>query len=320
MECSKCGAIGGKLFDVISGEGIVKVCKRCLAEENVPIIRKPTQQQIDSINKDETLYNRLSQTAGLDAEEHKKNIFGSEQKKELIKQEATLRDLVDKRFDKFVKEKVEKRDDLIDNFHWIIMRARRNKKMTIPHLAQEIGETEKVIKLAEQGILPKGDYKIVRKLERILGINILKPEISERLEMQRKQLGFDETTTKELTISDLQEMKKDEIVREQKEPYWRRVMSKLIKKENPEMNVEFVEINGENVPKAPGFEKEEEFKEDDTFEFEDMKKSEIEFDDTSLEMINTVPELDIEESKEEEKVENQRELTQDEIDDILYGR
>ena len=77
MECSRCGGLG-RLFDVISEEGIVKVCENCLTGENIPIIRKPTETQMQSINKDEAIYNRLARISGLDAEEHKKNVFGNE--------------------------------------------------------------------------------------------------------------------------------------------------------------------------------------------------------------------------------------------------
>ena len=50
--------------------------------------------------------------------------------------------------DKNYKEKVgedlskKPRADLVDNFHWIIMRARRMKKLTQAQFAKEIGESE----------------------------------------------------------------------------------------------------------------------------------------------------------------------------------
>jgi ribosome-binding protein aMBF1 (putative translation factor) len=272
------------------------------------------------------LYNRLAESRGLDAEEHKKNVFGSEQKKELKQQEVTLRDLVDKKFDRFVKEKkVAKRDDLIDNFHWILMRARRNKKLTVSQLAKEIGESERFVKMAEQGVLPEGDYRSIHRLETVLSINILRPEVAKQLEQQRKQLGFDEMTARTLTISDLQDMKKEGSVlnQEKKIPYWRRVMSRIISKENPTMEDEIkvlVDEDGDNIPIAPEQKEREaevETEEGEDLEFEERGDSSIEFDETSLEIGDvTISESEVE--KEVEKKED--ELTQEEIDEIIYGK
>lgn len=323
MECSKCGRGYGKFFDVITGEGIVKICSSCFHSENVPVVRKPTEKQIQGENKNTSIYDRLSKEQGLNPEEHKKNIF---KKEELKEQEVTLRDLVDKKYDNVgKKEVVKKRDDLVDNFHWILMRARRNKKMTVTDLAKEVGESERVIKMAEQGVLPEGDIRIVQKLETILGINLFKPEIAEMIALKRKQLGFDEFSAKELTISDLQEMKKDSIqdkkVEVKKEPYWRRVMGKLFRSDEEEL-VDVSDIVGEEVPAVERAEKREEIKEvDEALELETMDEMPIEFDDTSLEIVGEIKEKKvIEEESKEEKASQERDLTQDEIDDLIFGR
>ena len=293
MECARCGAPGEwtKLHDVITGEGIIKLCKRCISEENAPVIHKPTEKEIQGVAKSDALYRRLSGVAGIDPEEHKKNVQEFQIKDLLKKEEVTLRDLVDKKFDRFVKKTLQKRDDLIDNFHWIIMRARRAKKKSVPQLAKEIGESERVIKMAEQGILPEG-YAIVRKLEDSLGIRILKPEIAAELERQKKQLGFDDYSAKNLTISDLQEMKKGEI-REHKEPYWRRFLSSIIGRRKPEEIEEFPEEEREKI------------------DFEESHEVPTEFDDTSLEVEEELP---------EEGEEFKKDLSQRDIDDIIFGR
>lgn len=296
MECAKCGAPGewAKLYDVITGEGIVKLCKRCISEENAPVIHKPTEAEIQSVDKRSSLYKRLSDAAGLNPEEHKRNIQEFNKKDLIKKEEVTLRDLVDKKFDKFVKKTLKKREDLIDNFHWVIMRARRAKKKSISQLAKEIGELERVIKMAEQGVLPEGDYRIVEKLETALGIRILKPEIAEELERQKKQLGFDKHSAKNLTISDLQEMKKGEGVSGHKEPYWRRFISGLIGRKKVQEKVL------------------EESEEPRTVDFEESHEVPIEFDDTSLEVE--------EELSERSKEESNQDVSQRDIDDIIFGR
>jgi len=178
MECFKCNTSENKtkLFDAIVGSGIVKVCENCSSERNYPLIKKPTANDYSKIH-----------------------------------QETNLRALVDSRFDKKQKEKVKKRNDLVDNFHWFIMRARRSMKLTQSQLAKEIGESETTIKMAEKGILPDGDYRLVDKLETVLRIKILKKEAKENLEKQKLSSGLelDPVTTKTLTISDLVDMKKE---------------------------------------------------------------------------------------------------------------
>ncbi len=308
MECSKCGAPEelAKLFDVISGEGIVKICQRCLSYENSPVIRKPTTDQLDNIHKSESMYKRLSNAAGLNPEEHKANLALNKNQDLIKKQEVTLRDLIDQKFDKFVEEKPkEKRGDLVDNFHWIIMRARRSRKMTVTQLARETGESEKAIKMAEQGVLPDNDYNLAVKLEEILGIRILKPEISKQLAMAKKQLGFDRFSTKTITIADLQKMKEEKVVdpmeiaieEEPKIPYWRRFVNRIMnKKEESESPIVVMEERNDNI---------------DEMEFEIPKHTEVEFNDTSLETFEEVN---------EEETKNVEDLSQKDIDDIIFGR
>ncbi len=295
MECAKCGAPGEltSLYDVITGEGIVKLCKRCIFEENAPVIHRPTEKEIQRASKSTSLYKRLSSAAGLNPQQHRKNVKDSFAFSNKNNQEITLRDLVDKKFDRFIKKKLKKRDDLIDNFHWIIMRARRARKKSITQLAKEIGEPERAIKMAEQGVLPEG-YVIVEKLETALGIRILKPEIAKELERQRKQLGFDDYSSKNLTISDLQEMKKDN-PKEHKEPYWRRFFSSLIGRKD---QIEEV--------------LEEEPEEKEEVDFGESHEVPIEFDDTSLELEEELPE--------ESKDETDDDISQKDIDDIIFGR
>lgn len=362
MECSNCGVSESsveRLFDVISGEGIVKLCQECLSSDSVPLKRagglEPGQE------KKQTTYERLSAMAGIkDPEIHKQNIFGSDKKETLKKQEVTLRDLVDKKFDRFVKDEVKKRDDLIDNFHWVIMRARRHKKWSVSQLAREIQEPERVIKMAEQGILPEG-YDVVIKLETILGVNLLKPGVVETLQRQ-KNLGFDKITTKTLTIQDLQAMRDNDpgmdlgvekglMPNGKKKPYWRKALSRIMGKRQEEENANIVVTEVPTTKEAreaeanvPGpsvddlkeemqkeVEKEEQLDEDNT--------QEVEYDETSLQMvtrfsgeieddsesIDTGVEKIEEPSSVEEEVREaaekpKKEMTQEEIDDLIFGR
>ena len=66
MECSNCGISGEikMLYDVISSEGIVKLCEKCLSKDDVAI-KKPQASQLNSVNTRKSVYDRLSFSAGL---------------------------------------------------------------------------------------------------------------------------------------------------------------------------------------------------------------------------------------------------------------
>ncbi len=76
-----------------------------------------------------------------------------------------------KNFSKYVLD--ENPFGMVDNFHWIIMRARRARKLTQKQFAEAIEESEEAIKMAEKGVLAKNDLVLVNKIENhleLLGI------------------------------------------------------------------------------------------------------------------------------------------------------
>ena len=142
------------------------------------------------------------------------------------KTDTTLKGVVDSNFQK---NKPQPRKDLIPNFHWVIMRARRAKKLTQKQLAENLGEPESLIISAESGVILNNADSLVRKLENYLGIkirNIESPYTSDvskdlavgtnedpalreaRERFEREEGSFDKETTENLTISDLQEINK----------------------------------------------------------------------------------------------------------------
>jgi len=229
VECFRCGARGEdvRLSDAISKEGIVKICDNCLKEDGLPLLKRPTTYQLKEAEHPSSIYERLSSIAGLDAKEHKKNIFGvvDKKKEELRQQEVTLKQIVDKNYQKKIGKTpgflAKPKLGLIDNFHWIIMRVRRMKKITQAQLAREIQESEAAIQMIEKGILPEDYHTLVRKLENFLGIRISKSQPGQEeagLEIREKppqlkkpeELKFNGDTTKTLTIADLKELKAEQ--------------------------------------------------------------------------------------------------------------
>lgn len=291
-ECFKCYISGDKamLYDAISDKGIVKICESCAYKEDIPIIKKPSGFPVTDTNvkpkKEQTVYERMSRISGY-TEKIQEN-------KELKEQDATLKDIADSNYQAKV-QGAATRTDLIDNFHWIIMRHRRKKKFTQEQFAKAIAESEEAIKQAEQGVIV--DDKLIDKIEQFLAINLRiepKPRTQPQLQLQddepptpesaseieivesTEQLSFDTQTAKTLTISDLQEMKKkreSEVFQLEQKP------ESEESKPEYEFNLEAEQEKGEEKP-----------------EF-----------------------IEIEEV-EEDKEEKEKDLTDKEIDDILYGR
>ena len=81
-ECYKCGAENVRLSDVISKEGVVKICDFCLKEDDFPLLRRPTSFQLKEAEVPNTVYERLSGIAGINAVEHKKKFSPEFEKKE----------------------------------------------------------------------------------------------------------------------------------------------------------------------------------------------------------------------------------------------
>jgi ribosome-binding protein aMBF1 (putative translation factor) len=210
MECSVCGVSRKKvrLLDAISSEGIVKICEACSKAEDMPILRRPTTFQLkESEKKPSGIYDMLSSVR----RQKKESLEEFGKKYEKIKTETTLKEIVDKKYEMMVSEEKKPRPELVDNFHWIVMRARRLKKLTQEQLAKEISESIAAIKMVEQGILPEDDYRLVNKIEGFLGINLVKdvskiPEFSHEKSPARI-IKFDTKTMKDLTISDLKGIK-----------------------------------------------------------------------------------------------------------------
>ena len=201
--CFFCGVPSNKakLFDAIAKEGIVKVCEKCASEKQLVIINKPTPLQVEESKKKQNFYQR----AALYLNKNEKRI--SLEKRQ---QEVNLREIVDRNYEKKALKDSSTRPEMVHNFHWIIMRARRMRKLTQEQLAKEIGEPEAAIKMAEQGLLPEDNYKLVNKIENYLGIKIISPEFKEEiLQQSSKELSFDINETKTLTIDDLRKMKEE---------------------------------------------------------------------------------------------------------------
>ena len=156
-------------------------------------------------------------------------------------------EIVDRNYKEKVQRKIKPHPELIDNFHWILMRARRMKKVTAQKMAHEIGEPESVIRMAEQGVLPDDSRRLVAKIEDFLGIRILRNEFVKDLRPEpSKWRSFDMQESKDLTIED---MKNIQMLKERQEIEEMKLMDEDIDEElsrNPERERE--DIDEELIP------------------------------------------------------------------------
>lgn len=204
--CFRCDSEKGKLLDVVGQEGIVGVCGDCLGDEESPIVRKSLRSDFRGVNAKGSVYQRLGAIAGVDLEKHKK-FEDRAHGKELENKE--LREIVEKKFSNSSDSLIDVNKDLIRNFHWVFMRARRLRKITLSELAREIKGPEVVLKMVEMGDVSQGSLELIRKLETYFGVEVLTDEARGKLDDFKRRIDFDSVFTKSLTIDDLRKMKRE---------------------------------------------------------------------------------------------------------------
>ncbi|MBS3094598.1 hypothetical protein J4474_02945 [Candidatus Pacearchaeota archaeon] len=263
MECEKCGVSEDKasLFDVVFEDKLVHMCKRCAEFEDLPVIRKISSYD-GGIPEDrhQSVYERMVKISGVKRDSE--NVPKINPREAIQKKDMTLRDVVERG----MKDRVEtqpvvmKRPDLLGNYHWIVMRARRSRKMSHVQLADEIGESPDVLMRIERGILPEKDI-VLRKLEKALKIRlfVVSPEDNEEYfssvvdgneviekRVSGKAANLDPELSNALIIGDMKQLDEQTPVVD-KVSYWRQLKAKVFgrKKESSENSEEVTEIESE---------------------------------------------------------------------------
>lgn len=173
-NCFKCHRDEGevRLFDVIYGNEMAKMCERCAIIEDIPIIKRPTTSQLKEAEKNYSVYQRLKRMSGLEKKEEKQDNVLSR-----LQELDTHPEL----------EMPEKSSlNLVHNFHWWIMRARRNKGLSQRQLAWALGESEAAIKMIEKGELPGEPEILVKKLEQFFQIK-LREKTEKEIEAEKQK-------------------------------------------------------------------------------------------------------------------------------------
>ncbi len=215
-HCYKCGISDAQalLSDVILPDKIDKICRRCSHEDGLPLITKTniTEETEPRL----TVRERLSRLSKIPIKNVSENT-------DLKREETKLKEIVNRNFRRTVGD-TSVREDLVDNFHWFIMRARRSQHMYQKELAEEIKESEDLVRMAERGTVSSLD--VVRKIEIALSIRLRKimdyenPEELDHSEFEIKESSdkFSLDKFKGLNVNDLKEMKQDKELEVLEEP------------------------------------------------------------------------------------------------------
>lgn len=218
MECNKCGTSDQYriYYDVLSPEGVITLCKVCCNSESYPIIRKKGYFESPPVEKRQSVFERMQRISGV-----KVNGNNLENNEKMNEFNQNLRKMVEDNVGNDVSSSLLSTEDMVDNFHWVVMRARRSKKMTIEQFARELREPIAVLRMVEEGKIPSSNPNIIRKIESFLGIRLRKDTLIYEKEALSEQeykkpvgiegtdLSFDPATAKRITISDLKRMKEE---------------------------------------------------------------------------------------------------------------
>ncbi len=180
MECAVCGRKGE--YDAVYHTELVKICKICSEKEGIPVIKKPSSEQLQAMERQYTVGERLARLTGVKPKSAPRVI------------QEVKRNLVEK-----ARPEQVQRLHLIDNFHWHITRARRARGLTLKQLALSINEPEHILLRVEQGSLPSS-LQIFDKLEQFLKIKL--KESPEKPRMVKVSGNKENLLGKEIEIED----------------------------------------------------------------------------------------------------------------------
>lgn len=220
-----------QLYTGILDAEMVMVCEHCAEEEGIPLIKKPSEKQLNRADKKYTVRERMEILSGSrDATDISDD------------QMVTQRNLAKLR----APPKKQYHEDVLDNYSWTLNIARRRAKLTASQLAEKTQVSSEIIRSIEKGKIPENFEEIFPKLENYLGIKLLKnnggkinfirkrEEEDKILESVRKKIespnSLDEPTPKKkigldfssreslenVTLNDLVEMKRAKEAREKK--------------------------------------------------------------------------------------------------------
>ncbi len=176
MECKICGKTGEEteLLRGIFEDKIEPVCIQCSKVEGIPIVRKPNLEILDEKKEHLSVRERMERMA-------------NPQKPVPREQFIAHKNLAKLNFP----NKREDHPDLIENYDWVLKTARRRKKLSQTHVAEQLIIPLQVIMDLESGKIAKNFEDYADRLENFLGVRIRK-RVPEPFHFQRKPQNEEE--------------------------------------------------------------------------------------------------------------------------------
>lgn len=272
-----------KLFDAIYNGRMGFICERCAIIENIPVIKKPDTSQLKESEQAVGVMDRMKRLSGIKNTEKDETFFREDELNELDENPELERP---------EKEKL----NLVNHFHWDIMKNRRRKGLTHQQLAETLGESEIAVAMIEKGKLPENADSLINKLEQYFQVKLRKiPEIERIMEEKHQMPILRDEKGKQLKTIPEEELQ-PEIISSTSEIQ----ASKPI--EIDDYNVE--EIKQINEPQIPDEDKEiidEEIEIPDEFNIQKAN-----FDEVTIQDLKEIHRKKIEASKQEMKEEQTR--------------
>jgi ribosome-binding protein aMBF1 (putative translation factor) len=161
MECAICKkeAAEAQLYEGILDRSVVKICPTCVELEDIPIIRKPSQEQLDRADSSQSVRERMERLSS------RGRVTDISPDQSIVQRNiARLR----------APESKQKHPDVLDNYYWEVNIARRRRKLSIVQVAQMTGIPVETVQNIEKGQIPKNFEQTFIKLEEFFGISLLK--------------------------------------------------------------------------------------------------------------------------------------------------
>ena len=148
-----------ELFEGILDEGIKRICADCSETENIPLIRKPSSEQIQESERRFSVRERMERLSTGRADQ-----IIAEAQRITHSNHPKLR----------LPSPKQQSEKLIDNYFWALQMARRRQKLTTAQLSEKSGVSKEIIRTLEKGNLPENFEEHVMKIENTLGKKFLK--------------------------------------------------------------------------------------------------------------------------------------------------
>lgn len=185
-----------KLIHALDGKDLILACEKCVANEGLIVVKRPTDEQLEYANKPYTVKERLAKA------------MNTNKNKPVIEPKPVVTG--PRMYCLSPYHKVDLPIKLVDNFNWEIMKARKAKKLTQNQVAQAINEPIELIKVLESGCINPESERVLRKLEQYFRITLmpLSPDVP-RPGQQENKIAIGKDNVKTLTVGDLIRVQKE---------------------------------------------------------------------------------------------------------------